>query len=58
MIFHPVAELDGDPTNWWGPDRRCVESLLGPRGFKQVDFTMNGTEGFQQLSRDLSERRD
>lgn len=42
MIFYPGDELDGDPTNWWGPNRRCVEALLELYGFKQIAFAMNG----------------
>src|SRR2546422_5285319 len=25
MVFYPGAELNNDPTNWWGPDQAAVE---------------------------------
>jgi hypothetical protein len=25
MVFYPGAELNSDDTNWWGPNRACVE---------------------------------
>jgi tRNA (mo5U34)-methyltransferase len=41
MRFYPNAELVGDPTNWWGPNRACVEELLRTAGFSEVRFTPN-----------------
>lgn len=37
MVFYPGAELDGDPTNWWGPNRACVIELLQLVGFRRVE---------------------
>jgi tRNA (mo5U34)-methyltransferase len=39
MIFYPGTELDGDGSNWWGPNRLCVEAMLRDLGFHQIDFT-------------------
>jgi tRNA (mo5U34)-methyltransferase len=39
MIFYPDAELKNDPSNWWGPNRLCVEAMLRDLGFKQIRFT-------------------
>jgi tRNA (mo5U34)-methyltransferase len=39
MQFHPGSTLGNDPTNWWTPNRRCVEAMLRDLGFKQVRFT-------------------
>jgi tRNA (mo5U34)-methyltransferase len=39
MRFYPNAELDGDPTNWWAPNRACVEAMLRSLGFARVRFT-------------------
>ncbi len=39
MIFYPGIELDGDGSNWWGPNRRCVEAMLHDVGFAEVVFT-------------------
>jgi tRNA (mo5U34)-methyltransferase len=39
MVFYPGTELNGDGTNWWGPNRACVEALLRTVGFEEVVFT-------------------
>jgi tRNA (mo5U34)-methyltransferase len=39
MVFYPGKELNGDPTNWWGPNRACVEAMLRDVGFKNVEYT-------------------
>jgi tRNA (mo5U34)-methyltransferase len=39
MIFYPGAEINDDPTNWWGPNRPCVEAMLRDVGFARVEFT-------------------
>lgn len=39
MIFYPGTELIGDPTNWWGPNRACVEALLRMAGFTRIIFS-------------------
>jgi tRNA (mo5U34)-methyltransferase len=39
MVFYPGAELNGDDTNWWGPNRACVEAMLRDVGFGRVEFT-------------------
>jgi tRNA (mo5U34)-methyltransferase len=36
MAFYPNRELNGDPTNWWGPNVPAVESLLRSVGFDRV----------------------
>ncbi len=28
MVFYPGAELSSDATNWWGPNRSCMEGML------------------------------
>ena len=38
MVFYPNDELDGDPTNWWGPNTACLEALLGTVGFKELSI--------------------
>lgn len=38
MVFYPGAELANDPTNWWGPNRRCMESLLKLVGFGEIKY--------------------
>jgi tRNA (mo5U34)-methyltransferase len=44
-VFYPGRELNGDETNWWGPNRICLEMMLRtlspePRGVKLVDFQL------------------
>jgi tRNA (mo5U34)-methyltransferase len=36
MAFYPGDELDGDPTNWWGPNQSGVEALLRTVGFTRI----------------------
>jgi tRNA (mo5U34)-methyltransferase len=38
MVFYPGAELNKDPTNWWGPNRQCMEALLKLVGFGRVVY--------------------
>jgi len=35
--FYPGAELDGDPTNWWGPNPAAVEGMLRSAGFARIE---------------------
>lgn len=39
MVFYPTDELNGDSTNWWGPNPRCVEKMLNVVGFPKVEYT-------------------
>lgn len=36
MIFYPGAELNGDSSNWWGPNPNCVYHLLRAFGFSEI----------------------
>lgn len=38
MRFYPGAELNGDPSNWWGPNPACVEAMLRTVGFSRVEM--------------------
>jgi tRNA (mo5U34)-methyltransferase len=46
-IFYPDDELNGDPSNWWGPNRLCIESMLRSVGFQRIEFSRpaNTTRG-------------
>ena len=35
--FYPGSTLNGDPTNWWGPNVPCVIAMLNDVGFVDVD---------------------
>src|SRR6185436_10292553 len=34
MQFFPGASFNGDPTNYWGPNVRCVEAMLAETEFR------------------------
>ena len=36
MRFYPTAELDGDGSNWWGPNPAAVIAMLKSVGFQTV----------------------
>lgn len=45
MIFYPGRELNGDPTNWWGPNRPCVEAMLKNAGFSAIQYDRHPVSG-------------
>ena len=36
LAFYPGRELNGDPTNWWGPNGPAVHGMLQSVGFQRV----------------------
>lgn len=36
MVFYPGTTLNDDPTNYWGPNRRAVDAMLGEVGFASL----------------------
>ena len=40
--FFPNDELAGDPTNWWGPNRRCIEAFLEAVGLESEMLAVDG----------------
>ena len=36
--FYPTDELEGDESNWWGPNAPAVVGMLKAVGFSQVDI--------------------
>lgn len=38
MVFYPGTALNGDGSNYWGPNRQCVEDMLREVGFQHVRF--------------------
>ncbi len=36
MAFYPGAEVDGDESNWWGPNAGALAGMLGHCGFERV----------------------
>lgn len=37
-MFYPPGFLNGDSSNYWGPNLACVEGMLGRSGFSNVQF--------------------
>jgi len=37
MVLYPFDELDGDPSNWWGPNPSCVAAMLRTCGFRTIE---------------------
>lgn len=46
MIFYPGETLNGDPTNWWGPNSQCVSAMLREIGFQSIVHTPHPTCGW------------
>jgi len=38
MAFYPRDTLNGDPSNWWGPNPECMFELLESIGWTQVYY--------------------
>jgi tRNA (mo5U34)-methyltransferase len=41
MVFYPGAELNRDPSNWWGPNVQCVIDMLKTAGFSRVEHSIH-----------------
>jgi tRNA (mo5U34)-methyltransferase len=39
MKFFPTTELNGDGSNWWGPNVACVVAMLKDLGFPRIEVT-------------------
>jgi tRNA (mo5U34)-methyltransferase len=43
MVYYETNELAADdPTNWWGPNRRCLEGMLRTAGFAAEEVFAEG----------------
>jgi tRNA (mo5U34)-methyltransferase len=38
IAFYPNAELNGDPTNWVGPNPAAVVAMLDTVGFTRIEI--------------------
>ena len=38
--FYPADTLNGDPTNWWGPNPACVTAMLEDVGFDEIGWSL------------------
>ncbi|HEY7129687.1 MAG TPA: glycosyltransferase [Nitrospira sp.] len=43
MRFFPRHELDGDASNWWGPNIPCLRATLELIGFRKIQPTLHPT---------------
>ena len=41
MVYYPSNSLDGDESNFWGPNPQCVTGMCKDHGFKTVEFVRN-----------------
>jgi tRNA (mo5U34)-methyltransferase len=41
MAFYP-GEVEGDPSNWWGPNAPLLEAMLSHEGFGRVEIFAEG----------------
>jgi tRNA (mo5U34)-methyltransferase len=39
MRYYQGGDLGGDPTNFWAPNRRCLEGMARDLGFKRIEMT-------------------
>ena len=37
--FYEGSELNNDPSNWWGLNKKCIEALLRSSGFTKITKT-------------------
>jgi tRNA (mo5U34)-methyltransferase len=56
MAFYPDGELNGDPTNWWGPNIPAVEAMLHHVGFDRVRTVTRSRSVSYRLLRALAHR--
>lgn len=42
MAFYPGSEIDGDPSNWWGPNPAALSGMLKHEGFSSVEVFKDG----------------
>lgn len=54
--FYPGRELNGDPTNWWGPNPAAVVGMLKTVGFERVDIKTPSRSAAFRAARALSHR--
>lgn len=36
MRYYPGAELNRDPTNWWGPNESCLKEMVATAGMQNI----------------------
>jgi hypothetical protein len=56
VAFYPGRELNGDPTNWWGPNVPAVQGMLESVGFDHVRTVMEPRRAWYRAVRAASHR--
>jgi len=52
IAFYPGGELNGDGSNWCGPNPSAVEGMLKVAGFKRVEvYTTSGMQSVAQVAK-------
>ena len=51
MIFYPGGALNGDGSNWWGPNPHCMYEILTELGFAEILY--RETPGFHGNARGI-----
>ncbi len=54
--FYPGRELNGDPTNWWGPNAAAVHGMLHAVGFARVETVTPPRSTLFRAARAVSHR--
>lgn len=54
--FYPGRELNGDPTNWWGPNQAAVQGMLRSVGFTRVEVITPTRSAVFRAARALAHR--
>jgi tRNA (mo5U34)-methyltransferase len=54
--FYPDRELNGDPTNWWGPNAAAVHGMLRAVGFSHVETVTPTRSAAFRAARALAHR--
>ena len=49
MRFYPGSELNGDPSNWWGPNPACIADMLRTVGFDMIHLVPRTVHGNRQV---------
>jgi tRNA (mo5U34)-methyltransferase len=56
MAFYPGGQLNGDTSNWWGPNEAAVHALLKTAGFSHVE-TVSKDPLLYRIGRAIRHRR-
>jgi tRNA (mo5U34)-methyltransferase len=51
MVFFEGDELDGNKTNWWGPNLACFQAMVRAAGFTRVELTHHAVDPQTQQGR-------